>query len=77
MIFVKKDCYFFPYEQKIIVHNTKHNGKIQHTKYLEVRQDDNFAERTIHPYTPSIRCSWHAWNKISTNSKSNKQMSTE
>lgn len=67
MIFVKNDFFFLffantnnTHEQKIIVHNTKHNGKIQHTKYLEVRQDDNFAKCTFHPSTQQIdACGTH------------------
>lgn len=46
------ECIDWPHEhRKSLYTNTKHNGKIQHTKYLEVRQDDNFIKCTFHSYT--------------------------
>lgn len=45
-------CIAWPHEhRKSLYTNTKHNGKIQHTKYLEVRQDDNFIKCTFHSHT--------------------------
>lgn len=64
-----------PDDSKIIVYNTKHNGKIQHTQYLEVRQDDNFVKRTHFIRKHNDRhteCTRHAWSPISTRQKSNK-----